>query len=484
MDSLLEDIRNALGRGDGIKALLLDEYTRDSISPIISHAELLSYDFFLFETIRSTRQPIDVSCVAILSKTSLPLLAEEVQKQVYKEYYVFITDELSDAEIEEIAKKDINGIIKELQELYFPGIPVDDNLIILNGTNDQEIAQSLACLLKGLNVSPRIRYLFGSELSYKTAMYIDAGAKCKSTNSDILILDRVVDLFTPIMYPWTYQSMAAEYLEYKPGMITWGHNNLCISRDDKFFKECKFKDIVYATERLKDSFEDVKVSRELAGEFITNVKNKAKESNRLTMHLKAITEISNACVENDSVSEAMADLIEDVPINLLESIKEATEQQKLRLALIEYLCEVTARSPNILKTLWKDKQQKWILFDGYKKEIELFTKTYIKNYQNLRRPSYERNQSRKLGYIPELVRIITDLKNNRLSTTKYPIVRNIPGNRKTIIVFMGGGISFIEYRALVLLFTKEFPKNDILLISNKIITANEILSSISVRPKY
>ncbi|KAI5190412.1 vacuolar protein sorting-associated protein 45 [Nematocida minor] len=480
MNALLEDIRSALSRGDGIKALLLDELTRNAISPVISHSELLSYDFFLFETISSARQPIDVSCIAILSKNSLCDLIKEVERQTYKEYYVFITDELSDAEIAMIAKKDTDGVIKELQELYFAGVPVDSRFVILNGTDPQEVAHSLSCFLKGLSIVPGIRYLFGSEVCYKTAAFIESSFKSdKKSNADLLIVDRAMDLFTPLQYPWTYQSMAAEYLEYKPGMISWGSNSLCISRDDTFFSDCKFKDIQYATDTLKRSLEEVKASREVVGEFVTNVRERARESSRLTLHLKALGEISSACIENDFVSETMADLIEGVPLDLLEQVREATEQQKIRLAFVEYLCAEVLPHSSILAPFWKEKKAKWMLSDGYKNEIKKYAEMHLKD-RNLctKRPVYQKNQNRKLGYTPEIVRVVNNLKNNRLSSKRFPIIRESPQEKKILIVFITGGATFIEYRSLVLLFSELYPKEEVILVSDKLVTGKSFVSDI------
>ncbi|KAH9385175.1 vacuolar protein sorting-associated protein 45 [Nematocida major] len=480
MNTLLEDIRSALGRGDGIKALLLDEFTRDSISPIISHAELLSYDFFLFETISSTRQPIDVSCVAILSKSSLPSLVREVEQQTYKEYFVFITDELSDADIEMIAKKDTNGAIKELQELYFSGTPMDTRFVILNGKTSQEMAHSLSCLLKGLEIVPGIRYQFGSEVCYKTAESVESRfAPTAPPNADLVIVDRAVDLLTPIQYPWTYQSMAAEYLEYKAGVISWGSNSLCISKEDMFFEECKFRDIVYAAEALKKTLKEVRASREVIGEFVANVRERAKESSRLTMHLNAIGEISSACLENDAVSEAMADLIEGAQADLLESVRDANEQQKLRLALVEYICEHVLPQKTVFNAFWKNKAPKWTLYEGYKKEVAAFAQKYVKNILGIRRPSYQKNINRKLGYIPEVVKIASELKSGKLSDKNYPTIKKGTHDKRLVIIFIAGGATFIEYRALMLLFSEQYKKDEILLVSTHILTGRQILSDIS-----
>ncbi|KAI5190785.1 vacuolar protein sorting-associated protein 45 [Nematocida sp. AWRm77] len=479
MDVLLKDIRSALSRGEGIKALLLDEFTKCALSPIIPHAELLACDFFLFDIISQERECIDVSCVSVLSKQSLCALVQEVASPRYKEYYVFFTDELSRAEIAEIANQDRHGVVKELQELYLRAVPADKGLLVAEGSG-LALAQSIAYILKGLGVSPSVRYLFGSEAAYHTGHVISSFfADTEVCNGDVLVLERSFDMFTPLLYPWTYQSMAREYLSYENGTISWKGKHIYVSEDDTFFQHTKFRDILAATEYLSESLKHVKASRETAGEFVSTIRQRAKDSERLIQHLKALSEISQLCLPNDKVSEVCASVIQGEEVSPEEVFSaEYTPEQKLRAALIIYLCERVKPGQALSFLSWKKNKLLAQVKKMYGKELDAFSRLYMKDKCERKRPSYDPSKDSKLGCIPSVVRLAEKLKSSTLSTQLYPHIRNQAGTRKILVVVLLGGVSFIEYQGLCTLFAEKYPKQECIIISNKIVTGQNIVAEI------
>ncbi|KAI5180092.1 vacuolar protein sorting-associated protein 45 [Nematocida sp. AWRm80] len=480
MDALLGDIQGALSRGDGIKALLLDEFTKQAISPLFSHSQLLEYDFFLFDMLERERQSIFVCCVAILSRSSIPLLIKEVSAPKYKSYHIFITGEITQQEIAEIANKDLWGTVVELQELYLCGVLFDRNLFILSGTSDSECARSLGWFLNGIGAVPSIRYIFGSEVAYKTALSveraIDTSLEC---NTDFLILERSFDLLTPLQYPWTYQGMAAEYLEYKAGVLSWGCHSLVLPETDRFFQETKFKDILYASEYLKESLQKVKAAREIVSEFIATIKQKAQDSEQLILHLKAIAEISKVCIANDKVSETIADIIENNFTEIHTLTSDAyTQEQQLRILLVYYLCQEAIPVHTPLGMFWRETKKLSLIPQQYSEKISLFTETYLQGTVERKRPKYLKNTSRKLGYIPVLTSLVDKLKSNGLSTKEYPCINYSPGQKKRLVVFISGGITLLEHRSLSLLFQEKYPGQQCILLSDKVITGTELINGL------
>ncbi|OAG28856.1 vacuolar protein sorting-associated protein 45 [Nematocida displodere] len=477
MDVLLQDVRSALSRGEGIKALLLDHSTKKALSPLISHGELLSYDFFLFETIDRERPPISVSCVAILTQQSLDLLVREVGAPRYGEYFVFVTDELSEDEILQIAEKDVFGVVKELQELYIGNVPVDRSFFVTDEPDPRQSARALVCLLRGMGISPRIRYLFGSEVSYKTAeVVLDAFVPDPACNSDLLVLERSFDLFTPLQYSWTYQCMAAEYLHYTAGLIRWDTQTLPVSDNDHFFQDTKFKDILSATEYLSNSLKKIKASREVVGEFVTTLRQRAKDSERLIAHLQALSKVSAECLVNDAVSETMADVIQGGCIDL-KAVDTYTNAQKLRLALVARAC-ASASDLSFARMLWNDSPDYSGLCRAYPKEVENFAKTFLMEKVCRKKPGYDKTKSRKLGYIPVLEKLLEKMQTDALSERAFPHLKNAPGENNVTVIFISGGATLLEYKAMCELFARRFPKKECVLVSDKLVTAEDIIKSV------
>ncbi|KAI5186989.1 vacuolar protein sorting-associated protein 45 [Nematocida homosporus] len=483
MDVLLKDIRSALGRGEGIKTMLLDEFTKKALSPLISHSELLSYDFFLFEMIARERPAIAVSCVTVIAKASLPLLLKELAAPKYREYFLFVTNEMSNEEISQVADKDIHGVVREFQELYIGGVPMDTGLVLLSEDTGLRCAQQLVCALKGFGLVPSVRFQFGSEVSYQTAEVVaSAFADQKSCNADLLVVERAFDLFTPLMYTWSYQSMAGEYLDYRPGILHWGENSLCLTSDDLFFEKTKFMDILSATTFLRDSLKTVKESRDTIGEYVATIRQKAKDSERLIMHLKALSEISKACLANDLAAEALAETILGVDSEEVSATNNYSEEQKIKLALISYLSETIPgkhKLPNIFRSDKKPDQNRQSM---YRAEIEQFKKQFVNSKVDLRRPTYEKNTNRKLGYIPVICALASKLKAGTLSNSAYPSLKSSTDKKKALVVFISGGATFLEHRSLQLWFAQKYPDQICIIISDRIIRSSDILSSI-IHPK-
>lgn len=535
----MKDIRSMLSRGEGIKVLLLDDFAKSAITPLIPHSELLSYDFFLFENIRQAERPeVAASCVAVLEKDTLPLLYQELEQPKYKEYFLFITSALSKSEIREIAERDKEGIVRELQELYLGSILVDQGLFVTQQGSPKESANGLVRTLKGLGLCPRIRYAFGSGVSYLTAEMLTASfdvqseeevseednkqkeEKIDNCNSELLIIDRVEDLFTPIQYPWTYQSMAGEYLEHLPGMIRWintaesggsgitstvsasnpnnlnnpnnsssaktstssNYEMLILSQDDEFFAKNKYQDIVSAADALKKALKLVKSSREAIGEFAASLRRRARESEQLIMHLKAISEISRRCQKNDVAAEIIYDIIEgNIPTD--KTISELTKEQEIRAGITEYLIRMSRdKTQSIAKrVIWGDKKkiEGSSLITKHMRKINAFTEVFPVGKREVNVPSFCKEEDRKMGYIPVVATLARKLKEGVLSKRRYPCMKD--GRVKkvsAIVVYIFGGVTLIEYRALKILFANKYPDTECILIGDRLITGKEIVKKV------
>lgn len=472
MDTLLHNLRSALGRGDGIKALLLDARTTREISPLISHAELLSYDFFLFESISRARSGIAVSCVSILSKESLEYLVQEVKSPKYKEYFLFLTDELDTHEIEQIALNDLFGVVKELHELYLGCTAVDRGFFLSSALGCSENAKDLSRLLRGLGVSPRVRYAFGSPVAYLTAETVARSfSETAGCNAELLVLDRSFDLFTPLLYPWTYQAMAAEYLRYDPGLISAEGVSIALSDSDAFFRDTKFSDIVSATEYLGSALKKIKESRETLSEFVSTIKQRARDSERLIQHLLALKKISAVCVHNDGASELLADIIEAGGIPASEIVNsDLSPEQKRRALLIALLCSATQK--RALSGLFKRPKPSLLDSPDVSEEdkgvLRAFCSSYLAHPLERRIPEYAKDQSRKTGYVPVIQKLAAKMESGSLSEQTYPVLKKGTGEASVLIIYIAGGATFIEHRALQLLFSGNRSQPECILVSNRI----------------
>lgn len=484
MDPAERDIRSALDRGTGMKVLLLDEFTREALSPLVSHSELLSKDFFLFELIGSERPCIEISCVAIIRPESISRLCAEVASPRYREYFVFITNEVSEEEIALIAQSDERCVVRELQELYMDYIPVDSKFLTTRGSPQLAYrdARALASFFMGAGLRPCSRYLFGSEGAYRVAKEIQDTFESRGPpNCHLLVLSRTFDLFTPLQYTWTYQAMAAEYLSYRNGVIRWGDKTLSVSSQDAFFLQNKFSDIVKATGIIRDSLKEVRETRNLVSkDFVTSLRQRARTSEKLILHLQALTAISKGCIDNDDISEVEAAIVRGHEADLDSALAgDLTSRQKLKLLLVLLLSQKIPRKGGFRGMIRGSPQDAHLPSAAreYDECLEAFRRQYLEEKVHRRRPRYNEAIDTKLGYVPPIKDIAEKWADGSLSHTHYPALNKAPADNSVLVIFIMGGATYLEYKATQELASAK--RRDIILVTDRIITYHDILSSLN-----
>lgn len=148
-----------------------------------------------------------------------------------------------------------------------------------------EQAKSLTSLLLALKKSPIIKYesnsidlkKLSSELLYiinsnsNNNLFDDLNQR-SDTPPVLLLLDRKNDPITPLLTPWTYQSMIHEFLTIDKNVVTLPDNQVILSQqDDSFYNESmylnygdltnKFQKYVeqYKTETKQSSIDNLKL---------------------------------------------------------------------------------------------------------------------------------------------------------------------------------------------------------------------------------
>lgn len=224
--------------GPGMKVLLMDKETTGVVSCAYAQSEMMSKEVFLFQRLDSQgpRDPIrHLKCLAFLRPTpeNLQLLAAELRRPAYGQYYIYFSNVISKAEVKSLAEADEQECVRELQEFYADFVPLAPHHFSLGlatpvfhslSLAPQPLRRSLhglASILLALKRSPLIRYQASSPATKQLAQALHT-LICKEdrlfqfrTHSDpptLLILDRKEDPVTPLLNQWTYQAMVHELL--------------------------------------------------------------------------------------------------------------------------------------------------------------------------------------------------------------------------------------------------------------------------------
>eukprot|EP00730_Choanoeca_flexa_P002442 TRINITY_DN11053_c1_g1_i6.p1 TRINITY_DN11053_c1_g1~~TRINITY_DN11053_c1_g1_i6.p1 ORF type:complete len:548 (+),score=124.78 TRINITY_DN11053_c1_g1_i6:194-1645(+) len=175
----------------------------------------------------------EVSAIVLLRAdlTSLATLQAELQDPKYKEYRLYFTSPLADTDLELLAEADIKRVVTTIEEVYVDVFPIDRHVFSceamgafqdptgLSGPFLRRTVHGLTSLLKGLKLSPQIRYQANSPqcVSLADAMFRETSAEDPDTV--LLLLDRRDDLVTPCLLPWTYQALIHDVVGIENGRL-------------------------------------------------------------------------------------------------------------------------------------------------------------------------------------------------------------------------------------------------------------------------
>ncbi|QLL32865.1 hypothetical protein HG536_0D03870 [Torulaspora globosa] len=230
-----------------IKALLLDKDTITTISMCTTQTELLNHEIYLVDTIENQNRDVmrHLRCLAYVSPTeeTLQALLRELQNPKYGDYYIFFSNAVSKSQLERLAEADDLEVVSKVEEIYQDyhiinsdffslDIPVE-NLLQVRDTWEAstliECTKSLTSLLLSLKLKPDIKFEANSRMCSKLArevsIYIEQNEKTlfdfpKIDSTPMLVLlDRKNDPLTPLLQPWTYQSMLNEYIGIKGNIV-------------------------------------------------------------------------------------------------------------------------------------------------------------------------------------------------------------------------------------------------------------------------
>lgn len=215
------------------RVLLVDKHTTSILSLSYTQSQLLEHDIILIELItnhQNLKQMKNLDCIVYIKPTtdSINHLIKELSQPHYSKYQVYFNNIITKQNLEKIAELDDLEVIVRVMELFQDYQVINDNLYQLENDRDDIIDESnqLVSLLLALKKCPIIFYetklnielrKLGSEILYQinlnsnNNLFDDVNSNL-DTPPVLLILDRDNDPITPLIYPWTYQSMIHEFI--------------------------------------------------------------------------------------------------------------------------------------------------------------------------------------------------------------------------------------------------------------------------------
>lgn len=221
------------GEGERV-VLVLDQHTAKVISSCMRATELINHGIIAIEAIACRREPLpSFGAIYFLDPTpesARRLIDDFKDKPQYKEAHVFFTRAIPDAVMDMFSGQKIVRRSKCLVELNVDFTAREDRVFTLSRPNtlptlfwssdkesfNNEIlssARQLVSLCVTLSDDPAIRYDSRSRIAKILAKTVDQQLNFTKENArwhgkthgSMLIVDRAVDILTPLMHEFTYQ---------------------------------------------------------------------------------------------------------------------------------------------------------------------------------------------------------------------------------------------------------------------------------------
>ncbi|XP_075214733.1 sec1 family domain containing Slh isoform X2 [Lycorma delicatula] len=306
------------------KILIYDRYGQDIISPLITIKELRELGVTLHVQLHSDRDPIpDVPAIyfCMPSEENLGRIAQDMQNNIYDIYHLNFISPISRQRLEDLAAAALQANcvsqIHKVYDQYLNFISLEDDMFILRHQNSDAISyyainrgeikdteveaimdatvDSLFSVFATLGTVPIIRSPRGNaaemvaeKLDKKLRENLrDTRNNLFSTDAAqaghislqrplLIILDRNVDMATPLHHTWTYQALAHDVLELtlnrvvveegggkSPGGSARAKTRACdLDSRDKFWVTHKGSPFPTVAEAIQEELEQYRSSEE------------------------------------------------------------------------------------------------------------------------------------------------------------------------------------------------------------------------------
>lgn len=254
------------------KVLLVDQHTMGIISICYSQSQLLQQDIILIEMIDNYHQ-LDqmkhLNCIIYIKPVpeSIELLTKEIQNPHFNSYKVYFNNIINKSQLERIAEFDKFEVIDNIIELFQDFLVINANLFKISSDSIIDETNKLISLLLSIKKFPIIKYETNSlslkKLSSEVLYQINSNLNnnlFENLNYDtpptLVLFDRFNDPITPLMNPWTYQSMIHELIGINKNTIDInGEKILLDDQYDDFLQKSLYMNYGDLTEHFQKKVE-------------------------------------------------------------------------------------------------------------------------------------------------------------------------------------------------------------------------------------
>ncbi|KAK2494906.1 hypothetical protein MC885_013883 [Smutsia gigantea] len=536
------------------KVLIYDRFGQDIISPLLSVKELRDMGITLHLLLHSDRDPIpDVPAVYFVMPTeeNIDRMCQDLRNQLYESYYLNFISAISRSKLEDIANAALAASavtqVAKVFDQYLNFITLEDDMFVLCNQNKElvsyrainrpditdtemetimdTIVDSLFCFFVTLGAVPIIRCSRGTAAEM-VAVKLDKklrenlrdarnslftgdtlGAGQFSFQRPLLVLvDRNIDLATPLHHTWTYQALVHDVLDFHLNRVNLEESSglenspagarpkrknkksYDLTPIDKFWQKHKGSPFPEVAESVQQELESYRTQEDEVKRLKSIMGLEAEDEGAISMLSDNTAKLTSAARKLDVYFEYEEKIMSKTTLDksLLDIISDpdaGTPEDKMRLFLIYYISTQQAPSEADLE------QYKKALTDA---GCNLNPLQYIKQWKAFAKmasapASYGSTTAKPMGLLSRVMNtgsqfVMEGVKNLVLKQQNLPVTRildnlmemksnpetddyryfdpkmlrgndsSVPRNKNPFqeaIVFVVGGGNYIEYQNLI-----------------------------------
>ncbi|KAG9510045.1 Sec1 family domain-containing protein 1, partial [Fragariocoptes setiger] len=293
------------------KLLIYDDIGQDILSPLFSVKELRNFAVTLHMLINSERDAIpDVAAIYFVQPTdeNIARICKDLEDRLYDSYYLNFISPISRQKLETIATASLQAesaaCIKKVYDQYLNFISLEDDLFVLRESHKDSI--SYTAINRNDACDEEIKLVVDSIVDSLFSVFVTLGAipiiRCPKGNAAeviaeklakkirenlrdtrnslfeshdrqlssligiqrplLIILDRSIDMSTPLHHTWTYQALIHDLLNTRLNQVTVVESDnpnpqyFDLNPKDRFWNEQRGRPFPQVAEAVQEELEE------------------------------------------------------------------------------------------------------------------------------------------------------------------------------------------------------------------------------------